>query len=59
MDAILSIKFDGQDLASRSLPIYELESTLISLQRIVNKAALFTEGGLDSGSIRASSLRQR
>jgi len=49
MDAILSIKFDGQDLASRSLPIYELGSTLISLQRIVNKAALFTDGELDSG----------
>ncbi len=44
---ILSIKFDGEALMSRSLPIYELASSLIAIQRMINKAALFSEGNLE------------
>lgn len=46
---LLSIKFEGEELATRSLPIYELASSLIAVQRIVHKAALFTEGKLAKG----------
>jgi hypothetical protein len=44
---ILSIKFEGKALMSRSLPIYELASSLTAIQRIINKAALFSEGKLE------------
>lgn len=47
---LLSIIFEGEALEKRSLPIYELASTLISVQRIVHKAALFAEGKLEKGS---------
>ena len=46
---LLSLKFDGKELATRSLPIYELATSLIAIQRIVHKAALFAEGKLDKG----------
>ena len=48
-DELLSLKFDGKELATRSLPIYELATSLIAIQRIVHKAALFSEGKLDKG----------
>ncbi len=44
---LLSIKFEGNTLAARSLPIYELACSLIAVQRIVHKAALFSEGRLE------------
>ncbi len=47
---LLSLKFEGQELATRSLPIYELATSLIAVQRIVHKAALFAEGKLDKGA---------
>lgn len=46
---ILSIKFEGDLLETRSLPIYELSTSLIAVQRIIHKAALFAEGGLEKG----------
>lgn len=46
---LLSIKFEGDALATRSLPIYELASSLIAVQRIIHKAALFSDGKLDKG----------
>lgn len=46
---LLSLKFEGKELESRSLPIYELATSLIAVQRIVHKAALFAEGKLDKG----------
>jgi hypothetical protein len=46
---LLTIKFEGEALATRSLPIYELGSVLIALQRIVHKAALFADGTLEKG----------
>ena len=48
-DDLLSLKFDGKELATRSLPIYELATSLIAIQRIVHKAALFSEGKLYKG----------
>ncbi len=45
---ILSIKFEGEALKYRSLPIYELASSLIAIQRIIHKAALFSEGKLEN-----------
>jgi hypothetical protein len=44
---ILWIKFEGEALRTRSLPIYELGSSLIAIQRIIHKAALFSEGKLE------------
>jgi hypothetical protein len=46
---ILLIRFEGEPLKTRSLPIYELASSLIAVQRIVQKAALFSEGRLGRG----------
>ena len=46
---LLSLKFEGKSLATRSLPIYELGTSLIAVQRIVHKAALFAEGKLEKG----------
>lgn len=46
---LLSLKFDGEALATRSLPIYELGTSLIAVQRLIQKAALFAEGKLDKG----------
>ncbi|MBL8199862.1 MAG: hypothetical protein JNK40_02730 [Chromatiales bacterium] len=46
---LLSIAFEGEGLATRSVPIYELASSLVAIQRIVHKTALFEEGKLDKG----------
>lgn len=48
-DDLLSLKFEGQGLETRSLPIYELGVSLIAIQRIVHKAALFADGKLEKG----------
>jgi hypothetical protein len=44
-EAIL-LKFSGEDLNIRSVPIYELGETLVAIQRIVHKASLFENGRL-------------
>lgn len=46
---LLTLKFEGPQLSTRSLPIYELASSLIAIQRIVHKAALFADGKLEKG----------
>lgn len=49
-ESLLNIRFIGDELESKSVPIYELGQTLISVQRIINKAYLFQEHRLESGS---------
>lgn len=46
---VISLRFHGDALAKRSLPVYELATALIAVQRIVHKAALFNEGKLGKG----------
>jgi hypothetical protein len=48
-DDLLSLRFEGKVFETRSLPIYELGTSLIAIQRIVHKVALFSEGKLDKG----------
>lgn len=55
---LLTLRFDGQGVASRSMPIYELASSLIAVQRIIHKAALFSEGNLERG-VRLPTQRRR
>lgn len=40
-EPLLLLKFEGQSLDLRSVPIYELGDTLMALQRIVHKSFLF------------------
>lgn len=49
-DEILSIRFTGPALETRSLPIYELGMALIAIQRIVNKASLYSDDRLERGA---------
>lgn len=49
-EVILWLRFIGEDLDVKSMPIYELGSVLISLQRIVNKAYLFDKKSLQKGA---------
>src|SRR6266542_2786603 len=48
-DTLLRLRFVGAELESKSVPIYELGQTLISVQRIVNKSYLFKDKRLESG----------
>ena len=38
--ALLTIRFVGPELQTRGMPIYELGTAFVALQRIVNKAYL-------------------
>ena len=49
-EEIVSIKFEGEALSKKSVPIYELASSLIAFQRIVNKAALYANDELEKGA---------
>lgn len=49
-EPLLWLRFIGPDLKLRSLPIYELGTVLISLQRIINKAYLFEKESLSKGA---------
>lgn len=48
-EGLLWIRFYGPDLDLKSLPIYELGTTLIAIQRIIHKAHLFREKRLTKG----------
>jgi len=45
-EPLMWVRFCGPDLQLKSLPIYELGSTLIAIQRIIHKAYLFEENRL-------------
>jgi hypothetical protein len=47
---LIYIRFEGELLETCSLPIYELGTSLIAIQRIVHKSALFAEGKLERGT---------
>ena len=49
-EPILWLKFIGEDLNIKSLPIYELGTVLIALQRILHKAYLFEKNSLSKGT---------
>jgi len=40
-DPIIWLRFIGEDLDLKALPIYELGSVLVALQRIIHKAYLY------------------
>lgn len=45
----LLLKFSGEGLDVRGVPVYELGDTLIALQRVIHKAYLFQHGRLGEG----------
>jgi hypothetical protein len=55
----LWLKFSGQELDVRSIPIYELGDTLIAIQRILNKAHLYRERRLQKRAQLTEDERRR
>lgn len=49
-EPILWLRFIGNELDVKALPIYELGAVLVAFQRIVNKAYLFEKDSLSSGA---------
>jgi hypothetical protein len=49
-DSVLTIRFVGEQLRTKGLPIYEPGLTFISLQRLVHKAFLASSERLDKGA---------
>lgn len=47
---LLSLKFSGETIDKHTMPIYELGSTFIAIQRIVNKTHLFNSNRLEKGA---------
>lgn len=47
---LLTIKFSGEMITKHTMPIYELGSTFIAIQRIVNKTHLFNSDRLEKGA---------
>jgi hypothetical protein len=56
---LLAIRFIGPELNSRSLPIYELGTALVAIQRIIQKSSLYAEGRLEKGAHLDSEERER
>lgn len=56
---IFSVKFNGESLKERGVPIYDLGVSLIAIQRIVNKAYLVHEGQLSRNRLPHFAERQR
>jgi hypothetical protein len=49
-EPILWLRFIGEELNVKALPIYELGTVLIAFQRIINKAYLFEKQSLSKGA---------
>jgi hypothetical protein len=49
-DDLLTLRFEGEPLIERSLPIYGLGRSFIAVQRLLHKAALFEQGRLEKGA---------
>lgn len=58
-EATLALRFIGENLDTRSVPIYELGDSLIALQRIVHKAHLLHTGRLKPGARLSQDERMR
>lgn len=55
----LLLKFSGDGLAVRGVPIYELGDTLVAVQRILHKTYLYEQGRLGSGMPLRKAERQQ
>ena len=55
----LLLKFSGEGLDVRSIPIYELGDTLVAVQRIIHKTFLFENDRLKKGAQLTRDERQR
>jgi hypothetical protein len=55
----LWLKFSGEELDVRSIPIYELGDTLIAVQRIIHKTFQFENGRLKKGVQLTQAERKR
>ncbi|MEW8297345.1 MAG: hypothetical protein AB2721_09365 [Candidatus Thiodiazotropha sp.] len=49
-EPILWVRFIGEELDVKALPIYELGTVLIAFQRVINKAYLFEKEALSKGA---------
>src|ERR1700742_3202198 len=58
-DSLLRLRFVGEDFERRSVPIYELGTTLVAIQRIVNKAYQFQNGELQQSARLDEEQRER
>jgi hypothetical protein len=58
-DSLLRLRFVGEMFEHRSVPIYELGTTLIAIQRIINKAYLFRNRELHRSARLEGEQRQR
>jgi len=56
-EPILWLRFIGEELDIKALPIYELGTVLIAFQRIINKAYLFEKESLSKGAKLSSAER--
>jgi hypothetical protein len=57
--SLLRLRFTGEVFQRRSVPIYELGISLVSVQRIINKAYLSERGRLKKGARLEEENRQR
>lgn len=57
-ESVLWLRFIGEELNIKSLPIYELGTVLIAFQQIINKAYLFEKQLLTKGAKLSPSERQ-
>lgn len=57
-EPILWLRFIGEELNVKAIPIYELGTVLIAFQRIINKAYLFEKDALSKGAKLRTAERQ-
>ncbi len=58
-DPSIWLKFSGDELDVRSIPIYELGDTLVAIQRIIHKTFQFENGRLKKGAHLTQAERKR
>ncbi len=56
-NALLTIRFIGEDIDAQGVSIYDFASSLFSIQRIINKAHLSMEGRLKKGAYPEKAVR--
>jgi hypothetical protein len=56
--ALLTIRFVGAELQTRGMPIYELGTAFVALQRIVNKGYLAETDSLTKGAVPEKTIRK-
>ncbi|MBW4790166.1 hypothetical protein JQS35_16315 [Alcaligenes faecalis subsp. faecalis] len=58
-NALLTIRFIGDDIDIQGVSIYDFASSLLSIQRIINKAHLSMEGRLKKGAYPEKAMREK